>query len=154
IEKNQDDLKNLQKNAPPTPPAAHGLMESGAADLKVYVRGNPAKPGETAPRRFLRVLAGDAPRPFAKGSGRLELAECVTAKDNPLTARVFVNRVWAWHFGRGIVGTPSNFGHLGEAPTHPQLLDYLAARFVESGGSIKSLHREIMLSATYQRSCE
>src|SRR6185295_11391315 len=85
-------------------------------------------------------------------SGRLELAEIIASKDNPLTARVMVNRVWAHHFGRGIVGTPGNFGATGEHPSHPELLDYLAARFVAGGWSIKALHREIMLSATYQLS--
>ncbi len=133
---------------------AHGLSEATATDLHVYVRGNPAQQGELAPRRFLRVLSKGEPPRFTHGSGRLELAEAIASKDNPLTARVIVNRVWAWHFGRGIVGTPSNFGQLGERPTHPELLDDLAARFVENGWSLKWLHREIMLSATYQLSSE
>src|SRR5262249_18478466 len=120
------------------------------ADLKVHIRGNPATLGEDAPRRFLTVLAGDDPPRFSKGSGRLELAQAVASKDNPLAARVIVNRVWAWHLSRGIVGTPSNFGALGERPTHPELLDYLAGRFMAEGWSIKILHREIMLSAAYQ----
>ncbi len=89
---------------------------------------------------------------YADGSGRRELAEAIASADNPLTVRVIVNRIWPHHFGRGIVATPSNFGKQGLAPTHPALLDYLAARFLESGWSIKSLHREIMLSATYQLS--
>jgi hypothetical protein len=95
-------------------------------------------------------LAPGESRPFTQGSGRLELARAIASRDNPLTARVLVNRVWQQHFGRGIVGTPSNFGLLGERPTHPELLDHLAARFMESGWSIKQLHREIMLSATYR----
>ena len=91
-------------------------------------------------------------RPFRQGSGRLELARAIASPDNPLTARVMVNRVWQHHFGRGLVGTASNFGALGERPSHPELLDWLARRFVASGWSIKALHREIMLSATYQQS--
>ena len=128
----------------------HGLAEANPVDLKVYIRGNPAKQGDVAPRRFLRIVAGDNATPFKNGSGRLELAEAIADAKNPLTARVMVNRLWQHHFGRGIVGTPSNFGHLGERPTHPELLDYLASRFVESGWSIKQIHREIMLSKTYQ----
>jgi len=144
------ELLRMTKLLPPAPPLAHGIAEGSPANLRVYLRGDPSKLGETAPRRFLRALAGDDPPRFTKGSGRLELARAIAAKDNPLTARVIVNRIWAWHFGRGIVGTPSNFGNLGERPTHPELLDHLAARFVEKGWSIKWLHREIMLSAVYQ----
>jgi hypothetical protein len=146
----QAELDRLKKSAPPAPPMAHAIADATAADLHVYVRGNPAQQGELAPRRFLHVLSTNDPPRFAKGSGRLELAEAIASRDNPLTARVIVNRVWAWHFGRGLVGTPSNFGQLGERPTHPELLDDLAARFVENGWSLKWLHREIMLSATYQ----
>ena len=119
--------------------------------MRVHIRGNPANLGDEAPRRFLAVLAGDDPVAFTDGSGRLELANAIAAKDNPLTARVMVNRIWAHHFGRGIVGTPSNFGTLGELPTHPALLDHLATFFLDHGWSMKALHREIMLSATYQR---
>ena len=137
-----------------TLPIAHGLAETTPANMKVFLRGNPAKLGEEAPRRFLRILAGDEPKPFTQGSGRLELADAVASKDNPLTARVMVNRVWQYHFGRPIVGTPSNFGQLGDRPTHPELLDYLACRFMETGWSMKKLHREIMLSAVYQLSSE
>ncbi len=150
-----DDLKSkhtkLVKDAPPPPPSVHGLNEAAPVDMKVFVRGNPTKFGELAPRRFLRILAGDSPAKFTQGSGRKELADAVADPKNPLTARVLVNRVWQQHFGRGIVGTPSNFGALGERPTHPELLDYLAARFVENGWSVKKLHREIVLSETYRR---
>jgi Protein of unknown function (DUF1549)/Protein of unknown function (DUF1553) len=149
MEKKQEDLKTLQKNAPKLA-MAHAVEETGSADMKVSVRGNPSTPGEVAPRRFLHAVAGENPAKFTKGSGRLELAECIADKNNPLTARVFVNRVWAWHFGRGLVNTPSNFGRLGDRPTHPELLDYLAARFIESGWSLKALQREIMISATYR----
>ncbi len=94
------------------------------------------------------------PKPFSVGSGRLGLAEAVASKDNPLTARVIVNRVWAHHFGRGIVATPSNFGAMGERPSHPALLDWLAARLVENGWSLKSLHRDILLSSAYAQASD
>jgi hypothetical protein len=145
------ELETLKKNAP-KPPTVHALTEGTPADVRIFVRGDPKKEGEVAPRRFLSVLAGDdAPR-FTQGSGRLELAKALTSRDNPLTARVFVNRVWAHHFGRGLVSTPSNFGALGAKPTHPELLDHLASRFMAGGWSVKALHREIMLSASYQLS--
>ena len=131
-------------------PITHGLAEATPANMKVFIRGNPAKLGEEAPRRFLKIVAGDNPAPFIKGSGRLELAEAIASKDNPLTARVMVNRVWQFHFGRGLVHTPSNFGHLGDRPTHPELLDYLTSQFIESRWSLKKLHRTIMLSTVYQ----
>jgi len=128
---------------------AHSLADNGDADMKVAIRGNLRNPGELAPRRFLTALTGIDPPRFTQGSGRLELAQAVASSDNPLTARVMVNRIWQHHFGRGIVVTPSNFGALGERPTHPELLDWLADRFVRSGWAIKQLHREIVLSATY-----
>ncbi|MBO0700955.1 MAG: PSD1 domain-containing protein, partial [Zavarzinella sp.] len=147
------DKMARDKKKDPRKPVIHSLVEGAKpADLKVNLRGNPATLGDVAPRRFLAILAGDNPPRFQKGSGRLELARAIASKDNPLTARVFVNRVWMHHFGRGIVGTPSNFGSLGERPTHPELLDYLASRFVASGWSVKQLHRDILLSSTYQQS--
>jgi len=118
----------------------------------VYLRGNPATTGEEAPRSFLSILCKDNPPPFTKGSGRIELAQAIASTNNPLTARVIVNRIWMHHFGKGIVATPSNFGAMGDRPSHPELLDYLASRFMASGWSIKALHRDIMLSATYQLS--
>ena len=118
---------------------------------RVFKRGNPLTKGEEVPRRFLQVLAGDQPKPFAKGSGRLELAQAIIAPTNPLTARVMVNRVWMQHFGRGLVATPSDFGSRADPPSHPELLDWLARRFMEDGWSLKKLHRRIMLSATYQQ---
>ncbi len=153
LARDEEALKKMQKS-PVTVPMAHGLVESGSGDMKVALRGNPSTPGDLAPRRFLHVIAGESPRPFGPGSGRRELAESVAATDNPLFARVIVNRVWAWHFGRGLVATPSNFGMLGERPSHPELLDYLAAHLRESGWSLKALHREIMVSAVYQASCD
>lgn len=128
-------------------------------DLPLFVRGNPNRPGPVVPRRFLTVLAkwGDsqaAPAKFEQGSGRLELAKSITDDAASLTARVIVNRVWHEHFGRGLVDTPSNFGQLGGRPSHPELLDDLAARFIENGWSIKQLHREILLSGTWQQSSQ
>jgi hypothetical protein len=119
--------------------------------MPVLVRGNAATPGAKVPRRFLAALGGDRAT-FRQGSGRLELARAIADAGNPVTARVMVNRVWQHHFGRGLVGTDSNFGELGERPTHPELLDWLARRFVQGGWSLKSLHREILLSSTYQQS--
>jgi cytochrome c553 len=121
-----------------------------ARDLPVFLRGNPATPGEVVPRKFLSVLSRGEER-FGRGSGRLELAERIFGDGAPLAARVMVNRVWAWHFGRALVGTPSDFGTQGERPTHPELLDDLAARFIANGWSLKWLHREILLSAAWQQ---
>ena len=118
------------------------------ADLGLHIRGNPHTLGDPVPRRFLSVLSDTEPAPFASGSGRLGLADAIVA--HPITARVIVNRVWRWHFGTGLVDTPSNFGLMGEAPSHPELLEYLATWFVDHGRSLKSLHREIMRSAVYQ----
>jgi hypothetical protein len=120
----------------------------------VFLRGNPNNRGPAVPRQFLEVLAGEGRKPFADGSGRLELARAIASKDNPLTARVMVNRVWLYHFGRGLVGTPGDFGLRGDPPTHPELLDYLASSFIDQGWSVKKLHRAILLSATYQQSSE
>ncbi|MBN72010.1 MAG: hypothetical protein CME32_22355 [Gimesia sp.] len=120
-------------------------------DLNVFIRGNAANLGKLVPRRFVRVLSDGKPEPFQNGSGRLELAQQIASRDNPLTARVMVNRVWQHHFGEGLVDTPSNFGSTGSRPSHPELLDDLAVWFMDQGWSIKKLHRLIMLSATYQQ---
>ena len=120
--------------------------------MNVALRGNPLKPGPVAPRRFPRILTAAQSPLFKKGSGRLELAAAVTNVDNPLTARVIVNRLWLHHFGRALVRSPNNFGTLGEKPTHPRLLDWLAVELNESGWSLKRLHRLIVLSATYRMS--
>jgi hypothetical protein len=144
------ELARRRKALPPAPPLAHALTEGRAADMPIYLRGNPHTEGPIVPRRFLRIVAGDDPPRFTKGSGRLELARAIASADNPLTARVMVNRLWQHHFGKGIVPTPSNFGKLGEPPSHPELLDHLARRFSAGGWSIKALHREILLSATYR----
>jgi hypothetical protein len=131
-------------------PVAYGLGEGTPGNAHIQKRGEPDKPGPEVPRRFLEILGGDALPPGEKGSGRLELAKAITRSTNPLTARVFVNRVWQWHFGRGLVATPSDFGTRGEPPTHPELLDWLASRFIESGWSVKALHRLIVSSRVYQ----
>lgn len=120
-------------------------------DLPVFVRGNVANPGKIVRRRFLSVFEPGEAAPFEHGSGRLELAEKIVGEAGPLAARVWVNRVWGWHFGRHLVRTPSDFGTQGQMPTHPDLLEDLAARFVQNGWSLKWLHREIMLSAAYRQ---
>jgi Protein of unknown function (DUF1553)/Protein of unknown function (DUF1549)/Planctomycete cytochrome C len=120
-------------------------------DVCVQIRGNAGNVGSVVPRRFLSVLAKDAGNTFKQGSGRRELAEAIVTDAAPLAARVFVNRIWKQHFGRGLVNTPSNFGTQGEKPSHPELLDDLAARFIEHGWSLKWLHRQMVLSVTYQQ---
>ena len=148
------ELEDLRSSSPAKFPTAHALRDSGSSNMKVAIRGNLRKSGSEAPRRFLRIIEGENPQPFTNGSGRLELANAIAKRNNPLTTRVFVNRVWRHHFGEGIVRTPSNFGKLGDVPTHPELLDWIAGRFWENGGSLKSLHRLIMTSATYQMSSD
>ncbi|NBO90822.1 MAG: DUF1553 domain-containing protein [Planctomycetia bacterium] len=148
------DLEAAKKAVPPAPPVAHGVSDAKSENLKVALRGDPLKRGDEAPRRFLRILAGDNPPKFTKGSGRLELAEAIADANNPLTARVMVNRMWMHHFGRGLVGTPSNFGTLGEKPTHPELLDWLAHELTSSGWNLKHVHRLMVTSAAYRRSSE
>lgn len=134
--------------AVPVPQRAPGVVEGDARDMPLFVRGSHKQPGEVVPRRFLEAF--DA-KPFdTKQSGRRELAEAMLRADNPLVARVIVNRVWHHLFGRGLVGTPDNFGKLGELPTHPELLDYLATRFVREGWSLKKLIRELTLTRTFQ----
>ena len=124
-------------------------------DLAVHLRGDPGNPGEVAPRGFLAVLNrnGEVPR-FTEGSGRRELAEAIAHRENPLTARVLVNRLWGELFGTPLVATASNFGTLGSAPSHPELLDDLAVRFMDEGWSVKTLVRKLVLSSTYRQSCE
>ena len=152
LRKKVDALKATHPGAPAKAMVLNDLPTP--VNQTIFVRGNPANPGAAVPRQFLAILSPEKREPFKKGSGRLELAQAIASKSNPLTARVFVNRVWLGHFGRGIVGTPSDFGTRGERPTHPELLDYLAVRFMEEGWSIKKLHRLIMTSAVYQQSSE
>ena len=132
----------------------YGVVEGTPHDAKIQIRGEPDKPGPEVPRSFVKVLGGESLPPRAKGSGRLEFARWLTRADNPLTARVMVNRIWQYHFGRGLVGTPNDFGLRGLPPSHPELLDYLAKEFIRSGWSVKAMHKLIMQSATYQESTD
>ncbi|MBN8248240.1 MAG: DUF1553 domain-containing protein [Verrucomicrobia bacterium] len=131
---------------------AYAVAESPRiANASVQVKGDPAKPGPVVPRRFLTVLGGAALPPEEAGSGRRQLADWIANPVNPLTARVMVNRIWQHHFGRGLVPTPNDFGRQGKPPTHPELLDWLASRFVASGWSVKSMHRLILNSRTWRQ---
>jgi hypothetical protein len=148
------ELKQLEDTAPPEPAMACAVREGEAVDQKVFIRGDYNSHGEDAPKAFPAILAGEVPPQIERGSGRRELAQWIAGPDNPLTARVMVNRIWQWHFGDGIVRTPSNFGKVGARPSHPELLDYLARRFIENGWSVKQMHRLILLSSAYQMSSE
>jgi cytochrome c553 len=159
--KAKDELRELKNKLarvetnPQAPPRAMTLVDKPVPITpRVFLRGSPDRPGDEVPRRFLTVLSHGKPEPFTSGSGRLELARAIANKENPLTARVMVNRVWAHHFGAGLVRSPGDFGVKGERPTHPELLDWLASRFVESGWSLKALHRLIMLSSVYQQASD
>ena len=148
-------VNDLKSSHPGSPPRAHVLADADKPkDSYVFLRGNSGSKGPVVPRQFPEVLAGDQRQPFQRGSGRLELAKAIASPANPLTARVFVNRVWLHHFGEGLVKTPDDFGTRSEPPSHPELLDYLAARFMAEGWSIKKLHRWIMLSSVYQQGSE
>jgi hypothetical protein len=150
----RDKLKELEA-ATPEHPSAMGVVDEQVADVPVHLRGDHLKLGDIVPRHVPAVMQGPtAPTFKPEASGRLELARWLVDPAHPLTARVFVNRVWRWHFGRGIVPSVDNFGLLGEAPTHPELLDWLSLRFIESGWSLKALHREILLSHTYQQASQ
>ncbi len=119
--------------------------------VPVQQKGDPAKPGEMVPRKFLTVMGGAELPPDIQSSGRAQLADWILADNNPLTARVMVNRIWQHHFGRGLVPTPNDFGKQGKPPTHPELLDYLAVKFRDGGWSVKAMHRLILLSRTYRQ---
>jgi hypothetical protein len=155
----QDRLKELLKaveqwraTGPGAPARAMSLEDSAVPyEPHVFRRGNPNLLGKAVPRQFLRVLSGDKRQPFTQGSGRLELAQAIVDRKNPLTARVFVNRVWQHYFGTGLVPTPSDFGMRSEPPANTQLLDHLASYFMDNGWSIKKLHRLILLSGVYQQ---
>ena len=151
------EVERLGEASPPAPPYAMAVDETATVDLPVHIRGSHLNLAEEPERRgYLKVTDHLVPPPPVADdtSGRLELARWITHPEHPLTARVIVNRVWHWHFGRGIVDTPSNFGAIGSTPTHPELLDWLARRFVEGGWSLKNLHRDIMLSSTYRLSTD
>jgi Protein of unknown function (DUF1553)/Protein of unknown function (DUF1549)/Planctomycete cytochrome C len=154
----KSEYTRLKRTSLPTSlPAAYAVAEGKLTDVPLQRRGEPESPGPVVPHGVPRFafLAGEAPPSTSpSSSGRQELAEWLTHPGHPLTARVMVNRIWQHHFGRGIVATPSNLGVRGEPPTHPELLDWLAAKFVAEGWSIKAMHREILLSETYQLSSD
>lgn len=145
------ERRELLAKLPPPPEQAWAVAEGEPHDVPLHVRGEPNQLGAVVPRGFLDVLGGQKLADPTQ-SGRLELANWIADPSNPLTARVLVNRVWQHHFGRGLVGTPNDFGARGGAPTHPELLDHLADWFVKNGWSIKALHRLVLLSNTYRQS--
>ncbi len=148
------EVETHSANGTGAPPRAMVLVDSARAyDPRVFLRGNPARPGKAVPRRFLGMLDPERTA-FTKGSGRLELARAVVDPRNPLTARVIVNRIWMRHFGKAIVATTSDLGLRGAAPSHPELIEHLASTFIRNGWSVKDLHRRIMLSAAYQQSSQ
>ena len=148
----RDEITSFEATGPVIP-TAMGVAEDVPVDMAVHIRGSHLKLGEKVPRGIPRILAGSRSSAFESAqSGRWELSQWLTDPSNPLTSRVFVNRVWRWHFGRGLVGTTDNFGVLGERPSHPELLDQIAQRFLAGGGSWKRLHRWLMTSATYRQS--
>ena len=141
----------LAKNeaAIPVPARAIAMTDGTPENERVFIRGNHKTTGDEVPRRLLEVLGADQPA-IAKGSGRLELARRIVDPKNPLTARVIVNRIWQHHFGEGLVRSPDDFGHMGQLPSHPELLDFLAREFMQDGWSLKRLHRRLLLSSTYR----
>lgn len=148
-------VETWRATGPGAPSRAMALEDAPTpVEPRVFLRGNPNNLGEAVPRRFLSVLAGESRTPFRNGSGRLELARAIADRDNPLTARVLVNRIWLEHFGAPLVRTPSDFGLRSDPPSHPALLDHLAATFMKEGWSIKALHRRIMLSSTYRQASD
>ncbi len=145
-------VEEWEVTSPGAPPRAMALADAPTPrEPHVFLRGNQDRAGPPVPRRFLAVLSPAERRPFTDGSGRRELAEAIASRENPLTARVLVNRVWMHHFGTGLVRTASDFGARSDPPTHPALLDWLASTFMEEGWSIKKLHRMILLSNVYQQ---
>ena len=150
----RQELKLLEETLPAEPDLASSVAEGEVVQQKVFIRGDHHNPGEAVSRGFPKILDGRDQPPITEGSGRLALAEWLARDDHPLTARVMVNRIWQWHFGEGLVRSPNNYGKLGARPTHPDLLDYLAKRFIEGGWSFKRMHRLIMLSSTYQMGSE
>ncbi|MDR3405752.1 MAG: PSD1 and planctomycete cytochrome C domain-containing protein [Chthoniobacter sp.] len=148
-------INDIRLNHPASPARALAIEDlPKPRNSHVFIRGDRNKQGPEVPHRFLTILGGSNAKPFPEGSGRLELGQAIASQDNPLTPRVIVNRVWMYHFGQGLVGTPSDFGLRGDTPTHPELLDYLARQFMEGGWSLKKLHRLIVLSAAYQQRSE
>jgi hypothetical protein len=149
----QQQLRRLEFR-PPETPKAYAAAEGLPQDAKLHRKGDRSNLGDVVPRGYLTILGGQKLPKDHKSSGRLELANWITRDSQALFARVMVNRIWQYHFGKGLVQTPNDFGARGKPPTHPELLDYLANRFIESGYSIKSMHRLVMLSQAYQLSSE
>ena len=148
-------VQNWLTTGPGAPPRALSLEDSPTLfEPRVFLRGNPNNLGEHVPRRLPAIISGTERKPFRDGGGRLELALAIASRENPLTARSLVNRVWMLHFGTPLVATPGDFGLRSEPPTHPELLDHLASTLIEEGWSIKALHRRIMISSTYQQSSD
>jgi mono/diheme cytochrome c family protein len=155
----QGTLRELRKQVesfraagPAAPPRAMALEDAAVSyQPRIFKRGSPNNQGEAVPRRYLQIISGDQREPFREVSGRLELARAIVSRENPLTARVMVNRIWLHHFGVGLVRTPSDFGMRSDPPSHPELLDALAWWFMDHGWSVKDLHRQIVLSSTYQQ---
>jgi len=147
------DINELMLTHPGAPGRA--MLVEDAPRVKnspIFIRGEATNRGPIVPRQFLEIIAGKDRKPFTKGSGRLELAEDIASNKNPLTARVAINRMWLHHFGQAFVRTPDDMGVQSEPPSHPELLDYLASRFMQEGWSVKKMHKMIMLSSTYQQS--
>ncbi|MFN0122903.1 MAG: PSD1 and planctomycete cytochrome C domain-containing protein [Blastocatellia bacterium] len=149
-ELNKVRLRLAELTDPPNVERAYAVTEGQAGDARIHRKGDLKNLGDVAPRGFLQILGGARLPANAKGSGRLELANWIADQQNPLTARVIVNRIWLHHFGKGLVPTPNDFGVRGLAPTHPELLDYLATQFIADGWSFKKMHRRLMLSHVYQ----
>ena len=144
-------INELRLSHPGVPGEAMAVQDSEAPkDSYVFIRGDKNKKGAMVPRRFLDILTIGERRPYVDGSGRLEFARSIVSKDNPMTARVAVNRIWMKHFGEGFVNSPDDLGNMSEKPSHPELLDYLAADFMENGWTIKRLHRMIVMSNAYR----
>lgn len=150
-----NEINQLDITHPGAPASAMVVKDiDEPRDSRVLIRGERARPGDVVPRRFLECLSGPDRQNFTEGSGRLELAKAIANPANPLTARVAVNRIWMHHFGQGFVRTTDDLGNQSEKPSHPELLDWLAFRFIKDGWSLKKLHRIIMLSETYQQSSD
>jgi hypothetical protein len=145
-------IVNLKLTHPGAPVKAMSVVDRDKPrDAAVLVRGEPQNRGAIVPRQFPALLSGENRKPFTDGSGRLEMAKLIASRDNPLTARVIVNRIWQWHFGQAIVRTVSDFGTRSEPPTHPEMLDYLATWLMDNGWSLKKLNKFIVMSSTYQQ---
>ncbi len=150
----ETEQEALEKTLPVKPPMANAVAEEEPYQQHVFIGGNVRTLGDEVPKAFPAILAHEEQPAISSVSGRLELARWLSSGDNPLTARVMANRIWQWHFGEGLVRTPNNYGRLGAAPTHPELLDFLTSEFVRRGWSVKEMHRLILLSSAYHMSTE